>query len=138
VRPVPIYSRGDFMVFLERLIAATALDIVARLPHPAAQRFGRAPELLGDRRDRRSLRRVGWRVLEHRPHRALAHLRRKPAWSRHDHILSRSGDSGKPGAVQREALAEHGKDETNPQPSVVLKSSAGGTSGSGRAFAAVA
>jgi hypothetical protein len=39
-------------------------------------------------------------VLEYHPHRSLAHLRGKPARSRHDPILSRNGASDKPGAVQ--------------------------------------
>ena len=58
------------------------------------------PIFFGDRGDRRPLRRVVLGVLEHHPHRSLPHLRGKPAWSRHDPILSRNGASGKPGAVQ--------------------------------------
>ena len=63
------------------------------------QRLGRAADLLGDRGDRRPLRRVVLGVLEHHPHRSLPHLRGKPTRSRHDPILSRNGASGKPGAV---------------------------------------
>src|SRR5437899_1908213 len=75
------------------------------LPHPAPQRLGRTPDLLGDRGDRRPLRRVFLGVLEHHPHRSLAHLRGKPARSRHDPILSRDGASDKPGAVHRRLWA---------------------------------
>ena len=37
------------------------------LPHPVAQRLGRAPDLLGDQRDRGPLRGVVLGVLEHHP-----------------------------------------------------------------------
>ena len=50
-------------------------------------------------RDRRPLRGVRRRVLEHHPHRSLPHFRGKPTRSRHGSILSRIGASGEPGAV---------------------------------------
>src|SRR5262249_25550885 len=69
------------------------------LPHPAAQRLGRAADLLSDRRDRRPLGGVLLLVLQHHPHRPLPHLGGEPAWLGHDPILSRDGASRKPGAV---------------------------------------
>src|SRR5437016_3790546 len=88
--------------------------ITLGLPHPAPQRLGRAPDLRGDRGDRRPLRRVLRGVLEHHPHRALPHLRGKPTRSRHDPILSRNGASEKPGAVQEWRILPVG--EVNDQP----------------------
>ena len=58
-----------------------------------------APDLLGDRHDRRPLRVVLLLILQHHPHRALPDFRREPAESRHAPILSRSGASEKPGAI---------------------------------------
>ena len=59
-----------------------------------------APDLLGDRPDRRPLRVVLLLILQHHPHRALPDFRREPAESRHAPILSRSGASEKAGAAQ--------------------------------------
>ena len=60
--------------FVRRQAGAPA-DVTLGLPHSAAQRLGLAPDPLGDRSDRRPLRRVFLGVLEDHPHRAFAHPR---------------------------------------------------------------
>src|SRR5690606_18310151 len=69
--------------------------------HPVAQRLGRAPDLPGNRLDRRPLRTVRALVLQHHPHRPLPDFRGILHWLGHDSILSRVGASRNPGAVQR-------------------------------------
>src|SRR5262249_16726032 len=51
------------------------------LPHPMAECLRRTADLLGDRGDRRPLRRVVLGVLEHHPDGTLPHFRREPTWS---------------------------------------------------------
>ena len=69
---------------------------------PVVQRLRRAADLRRNRHDRRPLRGMIALVIDHHPHRALAHLRRKLVrrLACHGSILSRVGASGKPGAVQ--------------------------------------
>src|SRR5690606_22470040 len=67
--------------------------------HPVAQRLGRAPDLPGNRLDRRPLRTVRALVLQHHPHRPLPDFRGILHWLGHDSILSRVGASRNPGAV---------------------------------------
>src|SRR5215510_11206966 len=70
------------------------------LAHPLPERLRGTADLLGDRGDRRPLRIVRRLVLHDHPHGPLTHFRGEPARSCHGPILSRSGASRKPGAVQ--------------------------------------
>src|SRR5690606_37049517 len=74
-------------------------------PNPAAQRLGRTADLLCDRLDRRPFRFILVRVLADQPNRPLPHLRRVLLCSCHGSNFSRVGASGKPGAIQLQALA---------------------------------
>src|SRR4051794_8540192 len=77
------------------------------LAYPVPERLARAADLGRDRADRRMLRAVLALVFQHHPHRAFADLRRK-GWGslRHGSFLARSGASGKPRAVQRQAAIQ--------------------------------
>src|SRR5688572_10342623 len=69
-------------------------------PQSLPRGLRRHPQLLGDRLDRRPLRRVLVPMLPHQPHRPLTQLGRVPRGFRHGSILSNSGASRKAGAVQ--------------------------------------
>src|SRR5690606_4967703 len=87
--------------------------------HPVAQRLGRAPDLPGNRLDRRPLRTVRVLMLEHHPYRSLPHFRGILHWLAHDSILSRVGASRNPGAVHGEV----GSQAMRPMPDWAHKDS---------------
>ena len=70
-------------------------------PHPQPKRLGRAPDLPGNRPDRRPLRTVSVLMLQHHPYRPIPDFRGVLHWLVHDSILSRVGASRNPGAVHR-------------------------------------
>lgn len=82
-----------------------AVDL--RLLDPLEQSLGNAADLLRDRHDGRPARRMVALVVQHHAHRTGADLRRKLV-RRFAHIgstFSKVGASGKPGAVQTNALS---------------------------------
>jgi hypothetical protein len=67
--------------------AGPPADVTLGLPHQLRSVSAAHPIFLGDRGDRRPLRRVVLAVLDHHPHRSLAH---ETGSSRNDPILSRT------------------------------------------------
>ena len=82
--------------------AARSYDFDRGLLHPLVQRLGRAADFCGDRHDRRPERVVLAFMVQHRPHRAVAHLRREPVrrFALGTSPYSGVEASGKPGAAQ--------------------------------------
>jgi hypothetical protein len=90
-----------------------AVHLVA--PQPQPRRLGADAQLPGDRGDRRPLGRVLRPVLPHQADGSLSELSRITGSSTHDSILSQSGVSTFPGAVQL-APARPSRASTNPIP----------------------